>query len=96
MGKIKRLVMGHFAKAYVARQEQRRRGACQRCGACCRLVFICPFLQTHEDGSTTCRIHVRRPLNCRVFPIDEGCLRERDAVLPERPCGYSFVPEQGR
>jgi hypothetical protein len=30
-------------------------------------------------------------MNCRVFPIDERDLADRDLVLPERACGYSFL-----
>jgi len=91
IGKIKRFILGHAAQAYVQQQERRRRGECRRCGACCRLLFACPFLQTLGDGNTRCRIHARRPRNCRIFPLDEACLRERDAVLPDRRCGYIFV-----
>ncbi len=42
---------------------------------------------------TECRFHNLRPPNCRLFPIDERDLADRDMILPEQPCGFSFVPE---
>jgi hypothetical protein len=30
-------------------------------------------------------------MNCRVFPIDERDLADRDLVLPDRECGFSFA-----
>jgi Fe-S-cluster containining protein len=93
LGKVRRFTNGKLRRGHVRRLLRRRRGECVRCGACCKLLFECPMLETHEDGSTSCRIHQRRPENCRIFPVDERCLAERNALLPETPCGYHFEDE---
>ncbi len=91
-GKVRRLALVTFRPGYVRRSIARRRGECLRCGACCRLGFRCVWLR--RNGSTTeCRFHDLRPPNCRLFPIDERDLADRDLILPHRPCGYSFAPE---
>jgi hypothetical protein len=35
-------------------------------------------------------------MNCRVYPIDEADIADRDVIAPERKCGYSFVVEKGK
>jgi len=91
-GKVRRLALGAFRPDYVRRSIARRRGECLRCGACCQLGFCCVWLR--RNGSTTeCRFHDLRPPNCRLFPIDERDLADRDLIFPDRPCGYSFAPE---
>lgn len=35
-------------------------------------------------------MHGTRPMNCRVFPIDERDLADRDLLHPEAPCGFHF------
>jgi Fe-S-cluster containining protein len=42
------------------------------------------------DGTAGCRYHQLRPMNCRVFPIDERDLADRNAVMPGQPCGFYF------
>ncbi len=88
-GKARRLGLGLFRPGYVRRRAQQRRGECRRCGACCRLGNRCPFLR-NAGAITECRIHGRRPPNCRLFPVDERDLADRDAVAPDVPCGFSF------
>jgi hypothetical protein len=29
-------------------------------------------------------------MNCRVFPLDERDLAERDMIMPGQPCGFYF------
>ena len=77
----------------VRRKHSLRRGECLRCGACCKLLFHCPSLDFDEEGKALCRKYDRRPFNCRVFPLDERCLRERDIVSPDTRCGYWFADE---
>ena len=89
-GKIRRWVLGNFRHRYIFSQIRKRKGECARCGACCRLLFHCPFLRVLPDGGTECSIHVKRPVNCRIFPIDEKDLRDRDTLAPEHPCGFKF------
>ena len=92
-GKIRRFYLGHFRPGYVESKINLRRGECLRCGACCRLLYICPELEELPDGSTRCRIHEKRAKNCRIFPVDQTDLNDRGLVggdMNERPCGFSF------
>ena len=88
-GKIQRFYVGHFRKKYVARRLAIRKGECQRCGACCRLLIRCPYVKECQ-GEAQCRIYGKRPINCRIFPLNRRHLAERDLLLPEQPCGYYF------
>ena len=88
-GKVRRFGLGLFRRGYVRRSAARREGECQRCGACCRLGYRCQFLR-EKGGGTECRVHWLRPRNCRLFPIDERDLADRDAIAPDVPCGYRF------
>ena len=90
VGKLRRIALARLKEEYIVRMQQKRLGACRRCGLCCRLLFRCPFLQTHSDGTCRCIIHGQRPASCRLFPIDERDLRERDSVNAKIPCGYRF------
>ncbi len=95
-GKVRRLCLGLFRKKYLESQYSQRRGRCLRCGQCCRLLYVCPHLEALPDGSTGCRIHEKRPSNCRIFPMDPRDLADRDllGVSPDsRPCGFTF-PEK--
>ena len=91
------LVWGKLRRAYrcfvhmdsVRKGHARRHGECKRCGRCCFMVFRCPFYYM-EAGVPACRIHNNKPRVCRLFPIDERDLRDRDLVAQKIPCGYSF------
>jgi uncharacterized protein len=97
VGKVRRLTYGpRLRNEKLKRKLALRRGECIRCGACCKLLFRCPLLVEHEDGSTSCRVHDRRPDNCRLFPLDSRDLSERDQLMPELPCGYNFEEESPR
>lgn len=88
-GKLRRLCLVHFRPRYVEASIARRRGQCDRTGACCNLLFACPALTAIP--LPTCRIHQHRPRVCRMFPIDERDIRDRDIVSPGRPCGFTFA-----
>ena len=88
-GKARRLFLGLLCRRYVRESIARRTGECLRCGACCRLAYRCQFLR-HTGDVTECRFHKQRPLNCRLFPIDERDLADRDIVAPHSRCGYGF------
>jgi hypothetical protein len=88
-GKLRRLWLVAFAKRKVAEKMERRRGACNRCGACCKLLFQCPAYD-ESDGQPKCLIYNDRPGVCGLFPLDEQDLRERDIVMPEQKCGFFF------
>jgi len=92
-GKIRRFWLVHFRPRYVETSLARRRGECERTGACCNLLFACPLYAV--EPLPACRIHRHKPRVCRIFPIDERDLRDRDIISPDRPCGYSFAPSAG-
>ena len=91
-GKIRRFCLVHFRPRYVEASIALRRGQCDRTGACCKLLFTCPAYATHPIP--TCRIHRYRPRVCRMFPIDERDIRDRNIVSPDHPCGFSFAPRR--
>ncbi|MER3428075.1 MAG: hypothetical protein C4334_08230 [Pyrinomonas sp.] len=85
-GKLRRFVNAHFRAQEVIASLALRRGECNRCGACCEMLFKCPFLRRHEDGTTSCGIYQDRPTQCRLFPIDR-----RDLEEVRGACSYYFV-----
>ncbi len=92
-GKIRRFYLGHFRPSYVESKMNLRRGECLRCGTCCMLLYSCPELEEQTDGTTRCRIHEKRPKNCRIFPVDQTDLNDRQLVSKdrdERSCGFDF------
>ena len=89
-GKIRRSFLVNFRKKRVEEKLARRRGACTRCGACCKLLFNCPAYDD-SDGNPKCLIYNDRPGVCGLFPLDEKDLRERDFVMPGRKCGFTFA-----
>jgi hypothetical protein len=89
-GKARRFYLVHFRPGYVARSIARRQGECHRTGACCNLLFTCPIYAAKP--LPTCRVHDYKPKVCKIFPIDERDLSDRDIISPEVPCGFSFTP----
>ncbi len=93
-GKIRRFYLGHLRPGYVESKISLRRGECLRCGTCCMLLYRCPELEELPNGTTRCRVHENRPRNCRIFPVDQTDLNQRDLVFKDpdkRPCGFDFV-----
>jgi len=88
-GKIRRAFLIAFRKGRVEEKLDRRRGACSRCGACCKIMFKCPAYDD-SDGNPKCLIYNDRPGVCSLFPLDEKDLRERDFVMPGTKCGFYF------
>jgi hypothetical protein len=94
-GKVRRAYLHLLHRDYIRRNHARRGGECARCGACCKLMFRCPYLD--GDGmDTECVRHGNRWENCRIFPIDEHDIADRDLVSGNGSgngkCGYSFDP----
>ena len=85
-GKLRRFVRIRFKKDEVVEALSLRRGDCNRCGACCEILFKCPFLRKHDDGTTTCGIYEDRPNQCRLFPISG-----RDLEEVRGTCSYYFI-----
>lgn len=82
----------YFRPGTVAQWEEWRQSECAHCGACCEILWRCPFLKTDEQGNSHCSVHSKRPLPCRTFPIDphsvELISKFRDV---ERSCSYRFA-----
>jgi hypothetical protein len=85
-GKLRRFVITNFRKDETIAALSLRRGECNRCGACCELVFKCPFLKKNADGSSLCGIYENRPNSCRLFPIEQ-----RDIQEVRGTCSYYFI-----
>jgi hypothetical protein len=85
-GKVRRFVSANFRKEEVIASLALRRGECNRCGACCEILFKCPFLKKHDDGTTTCGIYEDRPNQCRLFPIEK-----RDLEEVRGSCSFYFI-----
>jgi Fe-S-cluster containining protein len=90
-GKIRRFYRHFACPGYVRENLSRRRGECKRCGACCKLGHICPYLDLDKNGLALCKVYPRRSKNCRLFPIDERDIADRDIIMPEVCCGYTFT-----
>lgn len=87
-GKLRRFVSANFRKHEVIASLSLRRGECNRCGACCEILFKCPFLKKHSDGATTCGIYEDRPNQCRLFPIEK-----RDLEEVRGTCSFYFIEQ---
>jgi hypothetical protein len=85
-GKLRRFMSANFRKQEVVESLSLRRGECNRCGACCEILFKCPFLKKHADGTTTCGIYEDRPNQCRLFPIEK-----RDLEEVRGTCSFFFI-----
>ncbi|HEV2861780.1 MAG TPA: hypothetical protein VGX48_12290 [Pyrinomonadaceae bacterium] len=85
-GKLRRFVQIRFRRDEVEDALELRRGDCNRCGDCCEILFKCPFLKKHGDGTTSCGIYEDRPRQCRLFPIDR-----RDLAEVRGNCGFYFI-----
>ena len=88
-GKVWRFYVGHFRKGFVAQRLAKRLGDCKRCGACCQLLLRCPYGVDCAEGAG-CKIYERRPINCRIFPLNNSDLSDRDLMAPDQPCGFHF------
>ncbi|MFC1738714.1 hypothetical protein ACFL1G_06665 [Planctomycetota bacterium] len=68
--------------------DNKRRGKCIRCGACCKLPNVCWFLGVDGKGQYYCKTHRFRPLNCRKYP------RTKAEQLTADTCGFTFDSEK--
>ena len=85
-GKVRRFVQAKLFQQDTDVLLAGRQGECNRCGACCKILFRCPFLGTDADGQYTCRIYEKRFDQCRLFPLHPADLRE------VAECSYTFGP----
>jgi Fe-S-cluster containining protein len=84
-GKTRRFVQSTVLHQDAEPLLAKRQGECNRCGACCKILFRCPFLGTDADGQYTCRIYDQRFAQCRLYPLRAADLREL-----EGQCSYTF------
>ena len=87
-GKVRRFIQAKVLRQDTEELLARRQGECNRCGACCKILFRCPFLGTDADGQYTCRIYEKRFAQCQLFPLHPADLREVEE------CSYTFEPER--
>jgi hypothetical protein len=90
-GKTRRFVQASLARQDTTALLSRRRGECDRCGACCKIAFRCPFLGTDREGHSTCRIYGLRFTQCRLYPLHASDLLELAGQ-----CSFSFEAEPSR
>src|SRR4051812_1767379 len=83
--KARRFYLGTFRPEYIKKSiAENRKGDCHRCGACCELIYKCPFLGKDSQSLPYCRIYGDlRPTNCRSYPFDKI-----DSEIAQ--CGFSF------
>ena len=90
-GKVRRFVQANIYTSENEKLLARREGECTRCGACCKILFKCPFLIEEagkESGAAVsykCGIYGQHFNQCRIYP-----LVPRDLEEVEEPCGYTF------
>jgi hypothetical protein len=87
-GKVRRFLQATVLKPDTEALLARRKGECNRCGACCKILYKCPFLATDEEGQYVCRIYDKRFAQCRMFP-----LHARDLLELGDQCSYTFEAE---
>ena len=87
-GKTRRFVQASLLRQDPAPLLAKRRGDCNRCGACCKILFRCPFLREDAEGQYTCRIYDKRFAQCRLYPLHTADLSEL-----EGQCSYTFESE---
>ncbi len=83
--KWRRFLLGVFRQDYIQKNiAENREGDCHRCGACCKLLFDCPFLGNDAEDLPYCRIYGNlRPTNCHNYPFDK-----KDSEI--EICGFKF------
>lgn len=92
-GAMRRLIRIVFQPQSVRENLARRQGECLRCGACCQMGSRCNYFRD-DEGIPYCALYDRyRPPNCRLFPIDETDLSDRNLVAPDRPCGFWWATD---
>jgi Fe-S-cluster containining protein len=87
-GKVRRFVQATVLKQDTDALLAKRQGECNRCGACCKILFKCPFLDTDADGQYTCRIYDKRFAQCRLYP-----LHAKDLLELQGQCSYTFAEQ---
>jgi Fe-S-cluster containining protein len=69
---------------YLKPIDKTRYGKCNRCGACCKFTYACPFLIYDENGKAACKIYGIRTYVCSKYPLSNKYHETRDV------CGFRF------
>lgn len=92
-GATRRWVLSHILPDKILyRWQPYKRGECNRCGLCCKIVFTCPFYHAGETTSA-CAIYTspkHSPTPCVTFPFDPIDLREVQKQVAPAPCPFYF------
>jgi len=95
IGKTRRFLQSKLFKAKTDQLLTLRQGECTRCGACCKILFRCPFLIEKPENAPgdiySCSIYENRFSQCRLYPI-----ASRDLLEVEEECGYTFTEPKTR
>jgi len=81
-GKVRRHLDSRLRKGHLKKRTLMRKGACQRCGQCCR-DLKCPFI-VENNGKHGCFLYPCWPLNCKTYPITRKDIEDYDCP------GFSF------
>jgi Fe-S-cluster containining protein len=69
---------------YLKPIDKTRYGKCNRCGACCKFTYTCPFLSYDKNEKAVCKIYRVRGHMCRKYPLSDKYHETRDV------CGFKF------
>ena len=83
-GKLRRFIRSTVYTKDNERLLDQRKGECTRCGACCKILVRCPFLD-EVDGEYNCQIYGQHFAQCQIYPLVPKDLEEVEAE-----CGYYF------
>lgn len=84
-GKTRRFVQANLVRQDHGALLAKRHGECNRCGACCKILFRCPHLAEDAEGHYSCRVYETRYTQCRLYPLHAADLLEL-----EGQCSYTF------
>ena len=84
-GKFRRYYYSSIATSGIAARLALREGDCNRCGACCKILFRCPFLAEPHPGEYSCRIYGHHFGQCKLYPLTPADLKEIDGE-----CSFTF------
>ncbi len=83
-GKARRWFKTYIYTRQTVQTLSARTGECNRCGACCKIIFQCPFY-LEEEGKGSCRIYGQHFSQCKLFPLEP-----KDLIGIDDQCGYKF------
>jgi|GEM_PF-948681 len=79
------------------RWQPYRQGECNRCGACCKILFHCPFYVETEKGGHCSIYNTPYAMKaCLNFPVNPGDLAEIQRAIAPTVCAFSFEGSPGR